>query len=363
MPAKRLSMRKIREVLRLRSTTQLSQRQIARSVGIASSTVIDYLARLRAAELHWPLADDLSDAEIERLLFVAAPQKQKERPLPKWSQVDQELRRSGVTLLLLWQEYKSQYPDGINYSRFCGRYNLWRGQLDLVMRRHHKAGERLFVDYAGPTMPVTDPATGEIRTAQIFVGVLGASNYTYAEATWTQDLADWIGSHQRTFAFLGGVPEIVVPDNLKSGVTHPHRYDPEINRSYAEMAEHYGVAILPARVRKPRDKAKVEGGVRIVEQSILASLRDRTFFSLQELNQAIIVLLEELNNRDSKSSPARAEGSLRRLTARPWVVCRRNPTAWRSGRRCGSISITTSKSTVTTTVSRSPMSASNSLSG
>jgi transposase len=214
--------------------------------------------------------------------------------------MQKELSRPGVTRLLLWQEYKAENPDGWQYSVFCDRYRRWLSTAEPVLRFHHAPGDKLFVDYAGQTVPITDRYTGEIREAQIFVGVLGCSNLTYAEATWTQQLPDWLGAHVRMLEAFGGVPSAICPDNLKSAVTRAHRYEPELNPSYQEFAEHYGVAILPARVRKPRDKAKVETGVQIVERWILARLRNRTFFGLDELNAAIAVLLEEINTRPFK---------------------------------------------------------------
>jgi len=218
-----------------------------------------------------------------------------------------------VTLFLLWQEYRETHPEGYQYSWFCEHYRAWRGKLDVVMRQDHRAGEKLFVDYAGQTVPVMDRTSGEIRAAQIFIAVLGASNYTYAEATWTQGLPDWIGSHLRTFAYLGGVPELVVPDNLRAGVSKAHRYEPDTNPTYQDMATHYGVAVLPTRVRRPRDKAKVEAGVLVVERWILAALRHRTFFSLVELNAAIGELLEKLNARPFKKLPGCRRGHFESL--------------------------------------------------
>jgi len=208
-----------------------------------------------------------------------------------------ELKRKGVTKLLLWEEYRASEPNGVSYSRYCFLYRTFAASLDTVMRQTHVAGEKLFVDYAGHTIPWIDQFTGEVHHAQIFVAVLGASNYTFCEATRTQALPDWIGSHVRAFAFLGGVPKIVVPDNLNSGVTKAHHYDPEINKTYQEMANHYGVAVVPARSRKPKDKAKVEVGVQGIERRILAKLRDRQFFSIAEINMAIKTLLEESNDR------------------------------------------------------------------
>jgi len=297
-------MRKIKEVLRLKWAQGLSNRQIAKTCGIGRPTVSEYLRRAAEAGLAWPLPAGLDEANLERQLFPPPPSLPAQvRGEPDWSLVHEELRRKGVTLFLLWQEYRETHPEGYQYSWFCDHYRAWQGKLDVVMRQDHRAGEKLFVDYAGQTMPVVDRNTGEIREVQIFVAVLGASSYTYAEATWTQGLADWIGSHRRTFAFLGGVPELVVPDNLRAGVSKAHRYEPDLNPTYQDMASHYGVAVLPARVRRPRDKAKVEAGVLLIERWILAALRRRTFFSLAELNAAIAGLLEKLNARPFKKLP------------------------------------------------------------
>lgn len=305
MPAARLTMRKIKEVLRLKWACGLSNRRIARSCGIARPTVSEYLRRARAAGLSWPLPDEIDENTLEQLLFppaVSLPPAA--RAVPDWSVVHRELKRKGVTLFLLWQEYKATHlREGYQYSRFCQLYRAWTGKVDCVMRQSHRAGEKLFVDYAGQTISIVEPTTGESREAQIFVAVLGASNYTYAEATWTQGLPDWIGAHVRTFAFLGGVVEVIVPDNLRAGVSQAHRYEPDLNPTYQAMADHYGVAVIPARVRKPRDKAKAEAGVQVVERWILAALRHRRFFSLSELNQAIKALLFDLNQRPFKKLP------------------------------------------------------------
>ncbi|MDH5172822.1 MAG: IS21 family transposase [Gammaproteobacteria bacterium] len=304
MPAKRLSMRKIKEVLRLKWGKGMSNRQIASSCGIGRPTVSEYLRRAGEAGVGWPLPDALDDARLEQLLFPPPPDLPAQaRGLPDWSVVHQELKQKAVTLFLLWQEYRAVHPDGYQYSWFCEHYRDWQGKIDVVMRQDHRAGEKLFVDYAGQTVPVIHRATGEIRQTQIFVAVLGASNYTYAEATWTQSLPDWIGSHLRTFRFLGGVPELVVPDNLRAGVSKAHRYEPDTNPTYQDMASHYGVAVLPTRVRRPRDKAKVECGVLVVERWILAVLRHRQFFSLGELNAAIGDLLVRLNARPFRKLP------------------------------------------------------------
>ena len=297
MPAERLSMRKIREVLRLRAQG-LSDRKIARSVNVSRTAVRRMRERAEEAGVGWPLPEELADSALEALLYPPIPHPSiQPRAVPQWSYIHQELRRPAVTLQLLWLEYKATHPEGYQYSRFCALYNAWKDTLDPVLRQEHKAGEKTFVDYAGHTVPVVDAETGEVREAQIFVGVLGASNYTFAEATWTQTLPDWIASHQRMFAFFGGVTSLLVPDNLRSGVSKACRYEPEANPTYQELATHYGTAVLPARKAKPRDKAKVESGVQVVERWVLAALRNHTFFSLAELNQEIAVLLEVLNNR------------------------------------------------------------------
>ncbi len=304
MPAKRLAMRHIKEVLRLKWGQGLSQRQIARSLGISRPAVAEYLQRAEHAGLSWPVPEALDDTTIEQLLFPARPTSSEQTPVvPDWAYIHRERKRKNVTLFLLWQEYKAAQPGGLQYSWFCQGSRRWTGTLDLVMRQNHRAGEKLFVDYAGHTMPVVDPRSGEVQETEIFIAVLGASNSTYAEATWTQSLPDWIHSHVRALNAIGGVPEIVVPDNLKAAVNRAHRYEPEINRTYADLAHHFGFAIIPARAAKPRDKAKAEVGVQVVERWILARLRNQTFFSLAELNQAIAALLIDLNGRPFKKLP------------------------------------------------------------
>jgi transposase len=251
------------------------------------------------------LPEDLTDGELERRLFPppqAIPSA--ERPLPDWEYVHRELSRKGVTLLLLWQEYQEQNPKAFRYSRYCELYQDWRKASEPRMRQVHKAGEKLFVDYAGQCASVVDRTTGEVREAQVFVAALGASNYTFVEATWTQDLGDWTGSHVRAFEYFGGVTELVIPDNIKTGITSACYYDPDINRTYLEMARHYNTVILPARVRKSRDKAIVENAVQQAERWALAPLRNRTFFSLQDLNAAIRERLDALNERPGQGLPA-----------------------------------------------------------
>jgi transposase len=300
MSRERIPMRTIKEVLRLKWSCGLSRRAISKSCGIARSSVDEYTKRARQAGLFWPLPADLDDTALERLLYPPVIVLDSPRPLPIWADIHKELARKSVTLMLLWDEYKAQYPDGYQYSHFADLYRDYAKKLDISMRQVHHAGEKLFIDYCGQTVPVIDKSTGEVQDCQVFVAVLGASNFTYAEATYTQGLPDWIGSHVRALEFIGGVPEILVPDNLLSGITKACRYEPGVNRTYQEMAVHYGAAVIPARVRKPKDKAKVEAGVQLVQRWILAALRNRTFFSLRELNAAIRELLDKLNNKPFK---------------------------------------------------------------
>jgi len=302
-------MRKIKEVLRLHWSTGLSMRQIARSLSVAYSSVSDLIQRAKAAGLAWPLPETLDDAVLERQLYRGTQGRPRHRPIPNWAHMDTELRRKGVTLELLWIEYKREYSDGYQYSAFCLHYRRWRARLDVVLRQPYRAGEKLFVDYAGATLPIIDPHTGRRREAQLFVAVLGASNYTYVEAQWAQDLPSWIGGHGRALAFFGGVPEVVVPDNLKAGIRHPSWYEPDLNPTYAEWAAYYGTVILPARPRHPRDRAKVEVGVQIVERWVLAVMRHRTFTSLAEANAAIRELTDRLNARPFR----KRDGSRRSL--------------------------------------------------
>lgn len=329
--AKRLSMRKIAEVLRLHHECGRSQREIAVAVGASPTTVGEYLRRAKRAGIGYPLPTGIDETVLQAKLFPPPLPSKVARPEPDWSGVHRELARKHVTLDLLWQEYKAEHPDGYRYSAFCQRYRAWSGKLSVSMRQTHPPGEKLFVDYAGTTLSVINPDTGEIRWAQLFVAVLGASNYTYAEATWTQSLPDWLGSHVRAVEFFGGAPEIVVPDNLKSGVKKPNWYEPDINPSYQEWASHYGVAVLPARVRKPKDKAKAEVGVQIASRWIIAALRNRRCFSLDELNRAIRVLLDRLNTRPFKKLPGcrkQAFDELDRPALRPLPVTRYSYADW-----------------------------------
>ena len=296
MPAERLSMRTIREVLRLKWEQSLTNRQIAASCQLARSTVREYLERAARAGLVWPVCPELDDTALERLLFAPAVAL-RPRALPSMEEVHRELKRPGVTLKLLWLEHKASCPEGYQYTQFCVHYRQWRATLDLCLRQDYRAGEKLFVDYAGLTIAVIDSATGQQSPAYLFVATLGASNYTFCWASRSQSLPDWIEAHVRAFAFFGGVPAIVVPDNLKAGVSRACRYEPELNPTYHEMTRHYGTVVIPARARKPQDKAKVESAVLVVERWIVAALRNQSFFSLAELNGAIAEKLVEFNDR------------------------------------------------------------------
>lgn len=296
MAQERLPMRKIKEVLRLKYEFGRGHREIARSCGISHSTVLEYLRRAQAAGVAWPLPEELPESALEdRLFSSAAPPSS--RPLPDFQRVYDELRRwrkYNLTLTQLWAEYKERQPDGYGYTQFCEHYRRWLGKLDYVMRQEHRAGEKLFVDYCDG-LSIVDATTGELTATQFFVAVWGHSNFTYAEASASQQLPCWIGSHVRAFEYFGCAPRALVPDNLKSGVKDACYYDPQINPTYAELAAHYGVAVLPARPYKPRDKAKAEAGVLVAQRWILAKLRHRTFFSVAEINAAIRELLEQLN--------------------------------------------------------------------
>jgi len=297
MPMERMSMRHVRDCVRLKNAG-ISTREIARRVGVASSTVRLTLRRCAAAGIAWPLDAGLTDAMLEQRLFANAGVKPGHRrhAEPDWTSVHREMKRKHVTLSILWEEYIALHPGGYRYSRFCDLYREWEGRLPVTMRQTHVAGERLFVDYAGDGVTVViDRLTGEIRKAHIFIAVLGASSFTFAHASWTQTLPDWIDAHVRALEAIGGVPHLLVPDNTKTAVIKACLYDPQVNRTYAEMAAHYDTAILPARPRRPRDKAKVEQAVLIVERWLLGRLRHRIFFSLGEVNAAIGDLLMHLN--------------------------------------------------------------------
>ncbi len=291
-------MHKIREILRQGLESNRGQHSIAASCSVSSGTVNKYLNIANEKGLSYGDIKGMSDQELWNLLGIESKTKlQKKDTLPDWGHVHTELKKKGVTLQLLWEEYREETPDGYKTSQFNYHYGNWKKKLNLSMRQTHKAGEKMFVDYAGQTIPVTDKVAGKITDCQIFVAVLGSSNYSFAECTATQNLSDWIGSNIRAFEFFGGVTELIIPDNLKSGVTKACRYEPELNTTYHEFSLHYGTVIIPARVRKPKDKAKVEGGVLLVSRWILAALRNRVFFSLSEVNAAMSELLEKLNHK------------------------------------------------------------------
>ena len=301
MPRPHTAMRKIRDVLRLRLGEQLSVRQIAASLGLPRATVSDYVQRAVAAGVGWPLSTDVDDDALEAKLFSSAAPKPVVRPVPDWKKIHHELRRPHVTKMLLWHEYKEMFPDGYAYSQFCELYRVWSRHLDVVMRQHHKAGEKLFVDFPGRRIPIYDERSSEVSfEAELFVAVLGASNFLYAEATRSQELLYWVTAHVHAFEAMGGCPAIVVPDNLRSGVTRAHRYEPDVNATYQEMADHFGVAIIPARSYKPRDKAKAEAGVLLAERWIMARLRNEHFTSVGEANLAIRSLVAWINVRPFK---------------------------------------------------------------
>jgi transposase len=289
-------MRKTREILRQKWELGRTHRQVAESVGVSIGAVHGALARAERAELEWPAVCALSEDELEARLYPAVTSAGP-RPAPDFAVIHAERKKPGVTLELLHLEYLEQHPDGYRYTAFCDRYREWLKKHRLTMRQEHRAGEKLFIDYSGKKPHIVDAQTGERIEVELFVAVLGASNYTYAEATLTQRGPDWIASHGRALVFLGGAPALLVPDQLKSAVTRPCRYEPGVQRTYEEMATHYGTTVLPARPAHARDKAKVEVGVQIAQRWILARLRNQTFFSLDELNARIAELLEDLNAR------------------------------------------------------------------
>jgi len=296
-----ISMRKVRDVLRLRFSEGLSLREVAASLQIPHTTVADHVRRATAAGLGWPLPDDLDDDALEARLFAAAAAPVAPRPTPDWPTVHRELRGPHVTLMLLWLEYRETFPDGYAYSQYCELYRRWRRHIDVVMRQEHKAGEKLFVDFPGRRIPIYDERLGVVAfEAELFVAVLGASSYLYAEAVRSQELLHWVTAHCHAFEAIGGCPAIVVCDNLRSGVTRANRYEPDVNATYQEMAAHYGVAIIPTRSYKPRDKAKVEAGVLLAERWIMARLRNERFTSLGEANAEIARLTEWVNKRPFK---------------------------------------------------------------
>ncbi len=298
MPTERLPMRRVREILRLTYDAGLASREVARRVGVGSTGVRVMLQRFRASELGWPLPEGLTDAALELKLYGVAVtrQGQRDRPEPDWAAVNRELKRKHVTLQILWDEYIATHPDGYRYSRFCELYRAWEGRLPVTMRQTHLGGDRMFVDYAGDTVPVVvDRLTGEVREAHLFVAVMGASSLSFAWPTWTEALPDWVDGHVRAWEFFGGSTRLLVPDNAKVAVIKACLYEPKVNRTYSELAAHYDTAVLPARPYRPRDKAKVEACVGIVERWLLGRLRRRVWYGIDELRGAVAAMLVELN--------------------------------------------------------------------
>jgi transposase len=326
-------MRKITEVLRLKAAG-MSSRDIAQSVGAGKTTIYEYLARAEAAGIGWPLPEGLDEETLEARLFPPpCGELAARRPVPDWRQVHRELKRGRhVTLRLLWLEWREANPEGWGYSQFCAHYQRWLGVQDVVMRLTYAAGERMFVDFSGDRAELVDPETGEVSAAEVFVAVLGASGLVYVEATRGQDLGSWLGAHIHAWEAYGGVAEVTVPDNLRAGVTRPCRYDPEINPSYAELARHFGTAVLPTRTAHPRDKAAVEAGVLSVERWVLAPLRHRRFFSLGELNEAIAERVGWLNGRPFRGSPTSRRElfcDIERAALKPLPEGRFEPAEWK----------------------------------
>ena len=291
-------MKKIREVLRLRFGAGMSARQVALVCQIARSTVGEYERRARVAGLSWPLPEGMDDGSLERLLTGCSHQPARPgRDMPDAAYLKRELSKRNVTLMLLWEEYRQNNPGGYQYSQFCEHARRLLRQLGLVMRQEHRAGEKTFVDWAGDKLRIVDSDTGEVRQASLFVAVLGCSNFTFAELFANEQSPSWIRGHVHAYQHFRGVPAITVPDNTKTAVRGPQRYEPDLNPLYADMAAHYGTVVVPARVRRPRDKAKIEVGVLIAERWLLAAVRNRTFFSIEEANREIGILTERLNNR------------------------------------------------------------------
>jgi transposase len=299
MPTERIAMRRAREILRLRLGAGLSLHEVARRTGVARSTLREMMGRFDRSGLAWPLPMDLSDGDLESRLYGEASGRQgwRRAAQPDWAGLHGELKRNKhLTLQMLWDEYIAAAPDGYRYSRFCELYAAWERRLPVTMRQTHLGGDKLFIDYAGDTVPViVDRFTGKIQQAHVFVAVMGASSLSFAHATWSETLPDWIEAHVAAFGYFGGVPQLLVPDNPKVAIIRACFYDPQVNRTYGEMAAHYDTGLLPTRPRRPRDKAKVEAAVRIVERWLLGTLRHRRFYSLADVNAAIAELLFSLN--------------------------------------------------------------------
>ena len=344
----RVSMRKTREILRLKFETRLSQRAVARAMGVSNSTVSDVLARLKASGLSWPLPEEIADGELERRLYRARGETAPDPKEPDWAAVHAEMRRKHVTLALLWQEYRERHRDGYGYSWFCQHYRAFEGRIDVVMRQSHKAGEKLFVDWAGDKLPYIDAGSGEERQASLFLAVLGASNYTYAEVFENERTESFLTAHVHAFEFFGGAPELIVPDNLKTGVASADRYEAEIAAPYGELAAHYGAAVLPARAGKPRDKAKVETGVLVAYRAIAGRCAGAPSSASPSSTRPSACSSRRSTSAPSPSCPAAARASSPSARRRSCGPCppSRMPTA--RARRPPCTSTITSSSPVTT---------------
>ncbi len=300
MGAPRMTMRRIKEILRMRMDKDQPVRDVARAMGVSLGAVSGMVARAKGAGLGWSEVEQMDDVALERLLYPSVAERER-RPLPDFKHVHAELRRKGVTLMLLWEEYQAQYPeDHYGFSQFCQYYRAFASKLNVVMRHRHRAGEKMFVDYSGDGIPMVDPESGEVGQAELFVAVLGASDYMYAEATASQQLEDWIDCHIHAYEFFDGVPEITVPDQTRTAVKTPCYYEPEINPTYLEMSRHYDTTIIPARPRKPKDKAKAEGAVLVAQRRIIAALRNQTLFGLVQVKEAVALEMEKINTRPMK---------------------------------------------------------------
>ena len=335
-----VSMRKAREILRLKYEAGLGVRQIARSIRVSHGTVVNYLQRAEAAGVRWPLSAEMDDNQLQQLLFSSkSPPEEARRALPDMAELHKEMRgkrrRKGITRQLLWEEYRVAHPDGYGYTQFCEYYKRFESTLEPALRQPYKAGEKLFVDWAGETFPVTDRQTGIVRQAHLFVAALGASNYTYAEAFENTQLPSWIEAHIHTWEFFEGVAAITVPDNPKTAVNKPCRYEPLLHRTYEELAEYYGTVVIPARSGEAQDKAKVEEAVQNAERRILAVLRHQTFFSLAELNESIRKALFDLNHRPFQKMPGCRDDLFRELdkpALRPLPARRYETGLWRDAK-------------------------------
>ena len=336
MPRERLSMRKIKEMLRLKHQAGLSNRQIGRSCGLSHTTVATYLARAEKAGLGWPLPDTLDEDQLHQQLFgPASSAPPLGRPLPEMAYIHQQLKRKGVTRQLLWEEYRATHPDGYSYTQFCQHYRRWKKTLEVSLRQTYRAGEKTFVDWAGPTIPWINPAEDRMDQAVLFVAVLGASNYTFAQAFPNQQLPYWIEAHVQAFEFFGGVSQVLVPDNVRTGVSKPCYYEPQLHPTYEEMAAHYSTVVLPTRPYAPRDKAKVESAVLYAQRRLLAAVRDQTFFGVGSINQALRPLLIQLNDRPFQKMPGSRQtlfDTLEKDTLQPLPASRYQVAQWKKAK-------------------------------